>query len=712
MDTELLKEFLWSTREEIAQQETSLVKMETGVYGQELINGIYRSFHSVKGAAGLLQLAAIESATHICENLLTPFRVNGGQVETALINLLLTCLDGVKASLGYLESGATIPDETFRAFNERYAAYKYENSVAVNEAPKGNTQTAVKETAPTKTQTNDNNTNKPCNTPQVVHSEPKVTKPTAPAPTTPSTSVSPNGQNCTNEGQPAAKEAVADTTVRVDIALLDRLMNLVGELVLARNQLLQVVGRYEDAQLTSTSQAIDQVTSDVQENIMRTRMQPIGNIFNKFPRIIRDLGQQLGKQIDLEISGKETELDRTLLEGLRDPFTHIIRNSCDHGVETPEERTAKGKPATGTIAIRAYHEGGQVIVEIIDDGRGIDVERIKSKAVSQGIISSTDSQRMSNQEALLLICHPGFSTAEQVTNISGRGVGMDVVRKNIEKMGGQLEIISTFGKGSTIRLKIPLTLAIIPALMVRCGDQLFGIPQINLVELVGIENNVGSSRIERVRGAEVYRLRERLLTLVRLGDLIDPTHKAPARDKDSMDFIAVVADGNQEFGLVVDEILDTEEIVVKPLSRHLAGIEHFAGATIRGDGRVSLILDMAGVAHFAQVASIGSRGHDAMSEAEVVNQNNEFLVFRNNAHEQFAIPLQLVQRIEIYKEANCLSEVNGMRMICHNGKLTPAIELDRYTNTKPMPEDDGPIGHGVRRCSSAALKGRLAGPFN
>jgi two-component system chemotaxis sensor kinase CheA len=267
-------------------------------------------------------------------------------------------------------------------------------------------------------------------------------------------------------------------------------------------------------------QRLSQIASELQEGIMRTRMQPIGNLFAKFPRLIRDLSKQLNKQIELEVSGKETEMDRSLLEGLRDPFTHILRNACDHGLERPDIRAAAGKPIVGTLAIRAFHEGGQVIVEIIDDGAGIDPERIKAKAVAQGVITAAEAARMGDNEAISLICHAGLSTAEQVTSISGRGVGMDVVKKNIERMGGSLEILSVIGKGSTFRLKIPLTLAIIPALMVRVGDGLYGIPQLNLVELVGFEASDAAHRIENVRGAEVYRLRERLLTLVRLDRLL------------------------------------------------------------------------------------------------------------------------------------------------------------------------------------------------
>jgi two-component system chemotaxis sensor kinase CheA len=480
-----------------------------------------------------------------------------------------------------------------------------------------------------------------------------------------------------------SSEELADTAVRVDVGLLDRIMNLVGELVLARNQLLQAAGRYEDPHLAACSQAMNAVTTSLQEHIVRTRMQPIGNLFAKFPRVVRDLSRSLGKKIDLEVVGKETELDRTILEAMRDPFTHLLRNSCDHGIETPEARTAAGKPETGRITIRSFHEGGQVVVEVVDDGKGIDGERVKAKALAMGVITPAQAARMTPREALGLICHPGLSTAEKVTEVSGRGVGMDVVRSNIEAVGGSLDIQSEPGRGSTMRIRIPLTLAIIPALMVRAGGGLYGIPQAALVELVGVEP--GGPGFEQVRGAEVFRLRERLLTIVRLDGLLGTPRSAGA---DAMVFIAVVAAGDRQFGLVVDEILDTEEIVVKPLSKHLAPLEHFAGATIRGDGNVAVILDIAGVARRAAVheqSDHGAAGHGGPAAGRT--DSGDFLVFHTGGEERFAVPLNLVARIEQYRRAE-LSTVNGTRVICHGRRLVPVIELDRYTKALAMPDGD------------------------
>ena len=465
-------------------------------------------------------------------------------------------------------------------------------------------------------------------------------------------------------------------------------MNMVGELVLTRNRILQITADNNDPALVTASQGLDQVTSDLQEQVMRTRMQPIGSIFNKFPRIVRDLSRQLGKKVELEVNGKDTELDRTILESMRDPFTHILRNCLDHGLEEPAERVNAGKSEQGTITISAYHEGGQVIVEVTDDGRGINADKVKAKALANGLITEDQANRMSHQEAVSLICHPGLSTAQAVTNISGRGVGMDVVKSNIEQIGGSLDIISEFGRGSTMRIKIPLTLAIIPALMVSSGNEMFGIPQLNLVELVGINLSEMNQGIENVRGAEVYRLRDRLLTLIRLSELLE-LDDSPTNNHD-MAYIVVVAAGDEQFGIVVDDIHDTEEIVVKPLSRHFVEADFFAGATIRGDGSVSMILDMAGIARTTQMNMNHENDLDFEKEAEVNALNAEiqdFLIFTLGHRERFAIPLQLVNRIDSYP-IHAVTEVNGSAVICHNNKLTPAIHLEKFTNAKAIEHDE------------------------
>ena len=373
-----------------------------------------------------------------------------------------------------------------------------------------------------------------------------------------------------------ARATLAESTIRVDISVLDNLMNLVGELVLARNQILQFTTTQRDVAFTATSQRLNLITTELQAHIMKTRMQPIGVVWNKLPRVVRDLGQSFGKQIELEMEGADTELDKTIIEAIKDPLTHIVRNSCDHGIETPEQRAAAGKPPKGTLSLRAYHEGGQVNIEITDDGGGIDAAAAQGKRPSRsGLLTPERAERLSEHELVNLIFLPGLSTAKQVTKVSGRGVGMDVVRTNIEKIGGSIDLQSRLGRGTTIKIKIPLTLAIIPALVVVCHGQRFAIPQVNLVELVRLEEGAAEQKIEFVQGAPVYRLRGKLLPLVYLDQILQ-LDRAGQQRRNVSNIIVVQAD-ERTFGLVVDGVNDTAEIVVKPLSKLLKAIRLLRG---------------------------------------------------------------------------------------------------------------------------------------
>ena len=391
---------------------------------------------------------------------------------------------------------------------------------------------------------------------------------------------------------------MADSNIRVDVGLLDKLMTLVGELVLARNQILQFSDSHEDDGFLGAVQRLNLLTTELQASVMKTRMQPIGNVLNKFPRVIRDLALACGKKVRFEMEGQDTELDKTLIEAIRDPLTHMVRNAIDHGIEPPETRKSRGKADEGRLRMVAYHEGGKVIIEITDDGGGIDVTRIRDKALSAKLVSPEVVARMSRQKILRLIFLPGFSTAERVTRFSGRGVGMDVVRTNIEKIGGTVDIESQPGQGTTIRTKIPLTLAIIPALIIDSGGQGYAIPQVSLLELVRLDQ--GLRTIERMHGVPVYRLRGALLPLVFLDEQLQLP--APGTSAADLNIIVLQADDGP-FGLVVDAIRDTEEIVVKPLQKQLKGISVFAGAAIMGDGRVALVLDVLGLAQRANVIS-------------------------------------------------------------------------------------------------------------
>jgi two-component system chemotaxis sensor kinase CheA len=475
------------------------------------------------------------------------------------------------------------------------------------------------------------------------------------------------------------KRSVVDSSVRVDVELLDSLVQLVGELVLTRNQILQRVDTLADADLLRATQRLNLVASELQEGVMKTRMQPIGQVWAKMPRIVRDLAHQLGRKVNLEMDGHDTELDRSLLEALKGPLTHLVRNALDHGLETPDQRLAQGKPAEGRLVLRAYHESGQVVVEISDDGRGIDIDRVGAIAVERGVVSADELRRMDPREVQGLIFRPGFSTATEVTNVSGRGVGMDVVRTNIERIGGSVDINSQMGQGTTCRVRIPLTLAIIPALLVGEAEESYAIPQANLVELVRLEGEDLARSVEHLAGAPVLRLRGHLLPLVSLAGALDV--EAPASE--SLTIVVLQAD-DIRFGLTVREVHDTQEIVVKPIGRQLKGLAIYAGATIMGDGRVSLILDVAGLAQ--------AHGIDAsvpvVAETKVADDDvSALLVLEACPGRRAALPLREISRLEEFPvaqvERSGLSEVVQYRDgILPLVRLAPAIGLDEVATER------------------------------
>ena len=483
---------------------------------------------------------------------------------------------------------------------------------------------------------------------------------------------------------------LTETHVRVDVHLLDKLMNLAGELVLSRNRLTQIANQLNNPDLLTANQRMSLAVTEIQEQIMKTRMQPIGNVFNKFPRIVRDLAKGAGKQVQLRIEGAETELDRSIIESIKDPLTHMVRNSIDHGIEPPEIRVQKEKPAAGTLTMRAYHEGGQVIIEIQDDGAGIDPEKIKAKAVEKGIITEEQARIMSDREALMLIFQPGFSTAEKVTNISGRGVGMDVVKSNIEKLGGTVELQSVVGQGTTVRIKIPLTLAIIPALIIGCGDQRYAIPQVNLEELVHLSREARAKDVQVIGSSEFYRLRGEILPLVRLRRILGlPDQAEEAGEEEGMN-IVVLNSGDRQFGLVVDSISDSEEIVVKPLGSHLKHIPFYAGTTLMGDGRVALILDVVGLSSYLKLKGEETLQQKAVAAERVAAAEEErqfLLLFTVGQDEYFALPLALVNRLDKIA-ASELEMVGGREVVQYRGHSMPVIRLENFLPISPVPEMD------------------------
>jgi two-component system chemotaxis sensor kinase CheA len=472
--------------------------------------------------------------------------------------------------------------------------------------------------------------------------------------------------------------AVSDTAIRVDVGLLDKLMNLVGELVLARNQILQASASQEDTLFLNTVQRLNQLTTELQANVMKTRMQPIHNIWSKFPRVVRDLAVACGKEVRMEMDGQDTELDRTIIEAIRDPLTHLLRNSVDHGIELPAERVAAGKPVKGRLALHASHEGGKVIIEISDDGGGIDPQRVRDKAVAAKLISLDQAVRMTDAELINLVFVPGFTTVDRITQFSGRGVGMDVVRTHIEKVGGTVSINSRLGRGTTVKMKIPLTLAIIPALTIASGGDRYAIPQVNLLELVHLEGDQAKYGIELIHGVPVYRLRGNLLPIVYLNHILGLEEPGTGPVNGGINVVVLQADERQ-FGLVVDAIHDTEEIVVKPLQKQLKSLNAFAGATIMGDGKVALILDVLGLAQRANVLSGvrerglgGKRSH----ESEEANDRESVLLFTTHDGARLAMPLSDVARLEEFPRS-AIERIGSQEVVQYREEILPLINLPR-----------------------------------
>jgi two-component system chemotaxis sensor kinase CheA len=570
-DDDIVKEFLVESHENLDQLDQLLVELEENPTSRERLASIFRTIHTLKGTSGFLAFHKLEAIAHVGENLLSKLRDGELALDQARTNALLSMVDSIRQLLRAIEATGKEDESDPSELVALLTALTEPGPQPSASAPKRAASLPAAKRA----------------------SIAPVRRSIAPVPLAPANEVPaepralvPAARLEENEEHGEAKRGATDSSIRVDVQLLDRLMNLVGELVLARNQVLQVTTNLEDAVFQATSQRLNLVTTELQEGIMKTRMQPIGSIWNKYPRVVRDLSAQCGKQIRLEMEGADTELDRSILEAIKDPLTHVVRNSADHGIERPEARTSRGKPAQGTLRLRAFHEGGKVNIEISDDGGGIDVERVREKAIVRGLITQERAAAMSERELTQLIFLPGFSTAEKVSNVSGRGVGMDVVRTNVERIGGTIDLLSRRGQGTTLRIRIPLTLAIVPALVVAAAGDRYAIPQVNLLELVRLEGEQAKSALDDLHGTKVLRLRGQLLPLVRLRDVLG----LPEHHEDHVNVVVLQAD-DRAFGLVVDDISDTEEIVVKPLGKELKGLGVYAGATIMGDGHIALILD-------------------------------------------------------------------------------------------------------------------------
>ena len=706
---EVLKEFLVESYENMDRLDRDLVTLEDRPEDRETLASIFRTIHTIKGTCGFLGFGKLEKVTHVGESLLTRLRDGSLKVNGEITTALLSLVDAVRSMLTHLESHGDegVRDDSqlvhelvrlndavpkAKAMSASATSLPAKSASAV--AEKAEVQIASKtvvESAPAPVAASDDSVGatKVLDARHMVldaspssrdashdgHVDEQEASPPTPASPTPTLA-----KSAEKAPEKVADESkVSDSNVRVDVGLLDKLMNLVGELVLARNQSLQHGAAGEDAAFLATSQRLNIITTELQEGVMKTRMQPIGTIWGKLPRVVRDLALMCGKQVRVEMEGKNTELDRTIIEAIKDPLTHIVRNSVDHGIESPQERVQNGKSGEGRLLLRAYHEGGQVIIEIADDGGGIRLDKVKAKAVEKGLITAEQSTRMSEREALNLIFLPGFSTAAKVTNVSGRGVGMDVVRTNIEKIGGAVDISTRAGAGTTLRIKIPLTLAIIPALVVNCDGERFAIPQVSLLELLRLEMSDSGTGIEHIRGTPVYRLRGNLLPLVYLNRVLG----LKPREQDHVNIVVVQADG-RPFGLVVDAINDTEEIVVKPLGKLLKGLQCYAGATIMGDGKVALILDVMGI---AQQGRIGGEGRDRQSNSAAdgklpTGNRQTLLLVQVGESRRLAVPLQLVARLEEFSSA-AVEFASGQPVVQYRDQILPLIDLPQMFACTP-----------------------------
>ncbi len=648
---DLIQEFLAETTESLNALDLDIVKLEQNPNDKDLIGRIFRLVHTVKGTCGFLGLPRLEKVAHHSENVIGRYRDGSLQVTESSVSLILESFDRIKTIVAGIAATSTEPEGDDSDLIARLDAV-YEGRETVASAPVIAAPADVRiESGSAEAQ----------NAP--VQDTPKTTVAGAPAAAAP----------------PAAEDA-SSKSLRVSVDVLENLMTMVSELVLTRNQLLQILRTQEDSSFTAPLQRLNHVVSELQEGVMQTRMQPIGNAWSKLPRIVRDISVELGKKINLDMRGNETELDRQVLDLIKDPLTHMVRNSADHGIEKPEERIATGKQEEGTILLNAFHEGGHIIIEISDDGKGLNTDKIRKKAIENEVVTEDQLKNMTEQQIQQFIFAAGFSTAEKVTSVSGRGVGMDVVRTNIEKIGGTIEMKSIFGKGTTFTIKIPLTLAIVSALIVEAGNERYAVPQLSVRELVRLTRD-GENKLENIHGTPVMRLRDRLLPLVSLRQVL---RMEESGENESSRQVIVVQVGTNSFGIIVDRVFDTEEIVVKPVSPILKGIRIFSGNTILGDGSVIMILDpngvastMGGMAGSQAEREMGAGAH-AAREAE---EKTSLLVFRAGDGAPRTVPLSLVSRLEEF-DVKKIETSGQQKVIQYRGRLMPLIPFSDRMNIK------------------------------
>lgn len=608
VDVDDINAFLVESYENLSQIEQSIIGLEKASNPEAGLIQVYRSLHTLKGNCGFLPFPKLEAIAHESEALIGKLRDRTLTITPQIVDRLLQSIDAIRQILTQIDATHQEGDQDHTALLQSLKAIQTANGHVPDIKP-SNLEASVL--------------------------------------------------------------SVAESSIRVDVGLLDRVINLVGELVLARNQLLQFSSTIDNSSFNATCKRLDFVTAELQEGVIRTRMQPMSTIWQKLPRVVRDLAIAQGKQVNLELEGSETELDRSILEAIKAPLTHVVRNCIDHGIESPSIRLARGKSAAGRLFLHAYHEGGRVNLDIRDDGGGIDPQHLKQKAQQMNLITATEAATMSDSEAIDLIFLPGFSTAQQVTNLSGRGVGMNIVKTDLEKINGTIEVESQIGTGTTFKVKIPLTLAIIPALIVKSGGAHFAIPQVNLQELIRFDRSEEHHRIETLYNVPVYRLRGSLLPLIYLDRELQLSAIA-----DENISIAVINIDEYCFGLVIDRIEDTQDIVVKPLGKQLKAVSTFMGATILGDGSIALILDAIGLAnHAGLTAQLQKQLADQAQSTVIEEQDRQtILLFEAANHARMGIPMSIARRLETFEQAK-IEKTSTQFVVQYNSEILPLIDL-------------------------------------
>ncbi|WP_298988723.1 chemotaxis protein CheW [uncultured Pseudokineococcus sp.] len=715
---EIVSEFLVESEENLDELDQQLVALEADPSSRQLLAGIFRTIHTIKGTSGFLAFSDLERLAHVGETLLARLRDGRAVATPQTVTVLLHMVDAVRGLLGRIEAtgsdaGADLTGVLAEITAELEGA-PAPAAAAAPSAPAAPAAEAAPSTTPAAAAPAPEVAPAPAPTPDPAPAAPAPTAPApaagagtgaaaapveppaalpvpalapdpvldAPAPVAEQPAGAPSGGAPAGAEEPAPARRSGEASVRVDVELLEQLMSMVGELVLTRNQVLERASSSGDAEMLRAAHRLDLVAGELQQGVMQTRMQPIDHVWSKLPRVVRDLGAQLGRQVRLEMEGADTELDRTLLEAVKDPLTHLVRNAVDHGLEPPEDRRAARKDPVGLVTLRARHEGGQVLVEVSDDGRGMDPRVIGARALERGLVDEATLRKMSTTEVLGLVFTPGFSTAAAVTSVSGRGVGMDVVRTNIERIGGSIELESVVGRGSTTRLRVPLTLAIIPALVVSCGGQRFAIPQNGLRELVGLDRD-GGAGTEHVGDAEVHRLRGHLLPLVRLHDALALGRPEPGESS----VVAVLETAGRRFGLVVDAVLATQEIVVKPLGALLGDLPHYSGATILGDGGLALILDVQALSRSAREQE---RADERAGELDAGPGDSTQLLLVRVGSRRMAIPLEVVTRLEDVPRER-LERIGRRWAVQHRGEVMPVLVLAEHLGELTSGEESVPL---------------------